>query len=602
MLCLKGTYLFASLFLLAYSAMVAAADVSPADEYEKRLKLARTIQPLGDKPFGETVSMLSGELGFQVTDITLEGNGPVINLTRTAIMRERDRGTDPPMLGSWDLSIPRIETMVKTPSRFGDPGLPGENWRVGSSYARCSQIDDLGANNWWNGYEFVQESGQRRNLLKRDAAFTRLPSMQIAGTPVQFPAVMSGEWQVGCLPQTSNGQAGEAFLVVAPDGTKYFLDYLVGQRADTVVEFGPQITPGLAETALGTASGDGAAPMVGPVRIFYPRMFATMFASRVEDRYGNWVKYHYTDNKITAISASDGRAVQINWRPDAPVISSIVVQPGPAQRVWSYNYGPIAVSYEFWGASLASVTLPDGTAWEFLSHVPAGALLPQPGCYVRQASAENAAAGMITMKHPSGLLGSFSLKKKWYARSYVPSNCLEDDAGVFQIEGVPIVNTGDALTSKTFSGPGLTPMTWSYTYSPALGSAMRDPCASAGTCADSRWVDVVDPAGARVRYTVSTRWGVSEGRTIGVDTYSSAGQLLDRTTTVYASPTQGPYAARIGRWMGHQWSTSTEGDERYAPLQKQTTVRDGRLFEMNVEAFDTFGRPIQVRRESSPSP
>ena len=56
------------------------ADVSPQDEYEKRLKLATTIQPLGETPFGETHSLLSGELGFQITDVELEGNGPAMRL------------------------------------------------------------------------------------------------------------------------------------------------------------------------------------------------------------------------------------------------------------------------------------------------------------------------------------------------------------------------------------------------------------------------------------------------------------------------------------------------------------------------------------------
>lgn len=42
----------AAMWLLA-GAQALAEDVSPQDEYEKRLKLARTIQPLGEAPFGE---------------------------------------------------------------------------------------------------------------------------------------------------------------------------------------------------------------------------------------------------------------------------------------------------------------------------------------------------------------------------------------------------------------------------------------------------------------------------------------------------------------------------------------------------------------------
>lgn len=206
---MKTQGIICGLSLVAFFGSAMAADVSPQDEYEKRLKLARTIEPLGEKPFGETLNMLTGELGFQVADIFLEGNGPDIVLTRTARTGPYERGNDPPVLGNWDLSLPRIETMVAATSRSGVGGSAGLNWKISDdNYARCTQFDWLGSDVWWAGYEFVSGTGERNPLLKRAPGNTHAPQMVLNGARMQFPAVIKGNWQVGCLPKTSNGEVG----------------------------------------------------------------------------------------------------------------------------------------------------------------------------------------------------------------------------------------------------------------------------------------------------------------------------------------------------------------------------------------------------------
>lgn len=622
---MKVQGIICSLSLAAVSGSAMAADVSPQDEYEKRLKLARTIEPVGEKPFGESHSLLSGEIGFEVTDITLEGNGPAISLTRTARLREMDRGNDPPMLGNWDLSIPRIETMVRAASRLGDAGKPGENWKtLIGSYARCSEIDLLGPELWWHGYEFIDGNGARHELMKRDVSNTTSPTVTHGNATLPVPVVADGNWQFACLPATSNGavnpslaEPGEAFLAIAPDGTKYYLDYLVGVRASTVADYFDEV---MATSSISDAESYGEpeqqlpgtpVPQGGPIRRFFPRMFATMFVSRTEDRFGNWVKYEYTDRKITRITASDGRAISFTWRADAPLIASITVQPGTQQRVWSYEYGTITMGTDgIWAAELSNVNLPDATQWQYSFTMPPS-MTSLEGCDIRAGSSQATPASTITVLHPSGLAGTFVLQSKWNGRSYVPSNCMSA-AGTPVGEGIPAINQAKALVQKTFSGPGLTPLTWNYTYSTATGSYTRDPCAAAGNCPDSRWVDVVDPDGIRTRYTVSTRFDISEGRTLSVDTYSPTGVLVNREVPTYAAYNAGPFPARIGDWLGAPSVTNRDPKERLAPLQMRKLIRDGVVFTWQVDAtcgssgtvpcFDTFARPTKVTKSSAPTP
>jgi hypothetical protein len=59
--------------------------------------------------------------------------------------------------------------------------------------------------------------------------------------------------------------------VVSPDGTKYWFDYLQYATAFTVAEPDPL--------------GSG-------IILKQRRRVARMYATRIEDRFGNWVQYH----------------------------------------------------------------------------------------------------------------------------------------------------------------------------------------------------------------------------------------------------------------------------------------------------------------------
>src|SRR5690606_30479684 len=82
--------------------------------------------------------------------------------------------------------------------------------------------------------------------------------------------------------------------------------------------------------------------------------------TKIEDRFGNHVDYSYTNGELTGITASDGRAITIDYA----LVGTSKRRPTMATahgRTWTYGYA---------GTSqldpLATVTLPDGTSqWSY---------------------------------------------------------------------------------------------------------------------------------------------------------------------------------------------------------------------------------------------
>jgi hypothetical protein len=301
------------LALLCLTFAASAADYNASVEYRDHIKVAQTVQPLGDKPFGEELNLYKGGLRFKQTDISFPGIGPTITITRTYTVGGGSiEGQIHKDFGDWALVVPRIETIVPG-DRFADHG----EWKTyGGGYNRCSSfgavsvapfVNPGSSMKWWNGYQLVTPDGQSQPLLARVAENTLAPS---SGT---YGIVTSNNWMISCIPVDSG--TGEGFLALAPDGTKYYYNHL---------SYGPAITELMYEAHQ-------------PI-IHLPRKMGYMYLTKVEDRFGNYVNYNYSGSGgiLTSITASDGRQVTITRN---GAISSITLQPGTsAAQTWNYTY------------------------------------------------------------------------------------------------------------------------------------------------------------------------------------------------------------------------------------------------------------------------
>lgn len=583
------------------TSLAGSADSTYKDGYREQIKVGMEIAPGGDMPFGESINLYSGEMSFLQPDVVVKGKGPAIVLARFNQLLAATQVSAPLAFGSWNASIPRIELLVPAPGPGPtQAGAIGTNWRAGGTAQRCTYFSatDSAALEWFTGAYLVDETGATHEMLARDPAYPGAPSIMVGGGAVNFPLVTADNWQIGCLSQTANASlgeaavAGEAFLAVSPDGTRYFLNYAHGSPAMAYAEADPA----------------GGAPLR------YGRMLARMYVTRIEDRFGNALTYAYSAGKLQSITASDGRSVSLAWRNDSPVISSITVNASDAPaRTWQYAYAGISSST----ATLSAVTLPDGSQWSF-GNVPLtggasiagydGVGAEWTTCGATTATAADTVPSTTTITNPAGLTGTFVTKDFFHARSYVPGMCVNWMANTPPYQSIPAVFGSRVVTSRSIAGPGVPSQTWSYAYSAPQGSFTNSPCAASNACPSTATVTITAPSGDKTVHTYSTRWGAHEGKLLQTQTYQGASTLLRMVSSTYAPSNLGPWPARIGTSLTGD-RTNLDKLETWTPTLRTDTVQQGRTFTWQVPStcgsgsspcFDTFSRPTKVVKSSAP--
>jgi YD repeat-containing protein len=602
-----------SVLCCALSAAPVAADtkVNPSTEYLNRIKVGESVQPLGDTPFGESVSLYTGTVSFRQTDISYPGIGPTINLTRSyEVSGSPVSFAGDFAMADWDLSIPRVSTLVPI-ERHGAPGT----WKVSGELpdARCSRISQPAQTSsfgelWWHGYQLTTSDGAAQTILKRSPANGLAPNNDV----LAYPLVTQSHWMIGCLPTTANGLPGEAFFAIDTDGTKYWFDQMAfGAEVEALVEqvaSGGSAAASLAASSAGPSS-DEPGVSSGTDALFMFRRKGFMYVTRVEDRFGNYLAYSYNAaNQLIEINASDSRRVVISWRADAPLVDNITLQPGtPQARVWRYEYSaPTDRDHR----ALTRVVQPDQTAWSFgmayASTVGLSSPNPDAFCgqrtFVQRATDDNFAVANIV--HPSGLVGTFNFSVRAHARSQVPDSCTYSNGSAQPPrEVIPPLYLSLSLTSKTFAGPGLAATTWRYLYSAASGSTQSE--CSAGGCQETSWVEVTDPTNQITHFTHSTNWGYMEGKLAsivpGVVVPGLANPSgLQVESSFYAAPTLGPYPAILGSGLEEDYGRSNKAPgETLSPENLHQILRQGVYFFRQTLGFDRFAQPEVVSRFST---
>ncbi len=224
------------LFLAALAPLVSVAQTTttPEEEYKNLIKINESIQPLGETPFGERISLYDGSLSFDQVDVTVPGTGPTITVSREFTMHGvKDRpDLQNRAFGDWDLDLPQLFTVTANQNNV-------RGWQVASSTpnAICSKFNvpptvaapigdskraDWEPDVWWQGYQLRIPGQESQEVMVRAIGNTPAPSVP----NVAFPLVTRNNWAIGCLGQTSNASSLQGFLAISPDGTKYWLDHL----------------------------------------------------------------------------------------------------------------------------------------------------------------------------------------------------------------------------------------------------------------------------------------------------------------------------------------------------------------------------------------
>jgi RHS repeat-associated protein len=551
--------------------------LEPYQEFGKRMKAAREVGPLEGSMFGDSTSLYNGSTEFSVVDISVPGNsGLPVEVRRRLLIQERRGYRDRPGFANFEWDVPYLHGTFT--ELFG--------WKVGASASdqRCStvttpKVDRVGfitAEVWHGNFLYLPGSGDQE-MLADAGSFPAITG----GTP--HPWITKGLVRFQCKPTLANagaGASGEGFIGITPSGVRYTFDHLIS------VETTPLQKSWLVVSG---PSGIGPQPPVQRRKIY-------LMATRAEDRFGNWVQYGYSGDKLTSISSNDGRSISMTYSGDK--VATINVAGTPA-RTLSYAYGAPVPGWA--DGTLTSVTLPDQTQWTYaysgsLIAVPS-VLEPSVGTCIEPALDDQPNPFVLTITHPSKAQGAFSFRFKRHYRVFrsplTPECNVEEPGGTYNVLLRPNYADHWALLSKQFTGPATDTAIWSYDYG-SIDNAF--PCDS---CPDFRRVTVTEPDGAKLENDFGVVYNSNEGRLLRERVLAPGGAVLRDTTHSYASAPTG-HADEYGTTLIDD--NQDPMAQKIRPIASSSVAQQGLQFSTTVNSFDVYARPLSETKSSTGSP
>ncbi|WP_249405158.1 RHS repeat protein [Stenotrophomonas sp. CFBP 13725] len=558
--------------LVAAACATQAVAIEPYQEYRKHIESAQNLTALKDDLMGDSVSPYNGQTEFAVTDISLPGNSALAVQLRRRFSIELDLVGDTTFnanidgVGGWEIDVPHISGTFPT-SGWADDRCSGH---MVPSYPSAFQLTEI-----WQGNKVHIPGQGDRAMLGLNADSPR-PDDGIARkwTTMQRDAI-------DCIPMQA-GLSGEGYRLKTTEGVAYYFDIATSRLAGT----------------LDRSMGEGGRARVGRVRRY-------LQASKVEDRFGNWVQYAYNaEGRPTRIWSSDGREITLVYEGEHLATATA------NGRSWSYAYGAVEGK-----TRLTSVTQPDGSAWTYgyssalVSETPVWDGNSRPDCAEQPVEA----FGALTMVvgHPSGASGTFNFRNMRHGRSGVHrSTCLQRVSNADASTGVYyyILSTPNffdvvSLTDKTISGPGLpTPLTWSYSYGngfePLWGSAGSPAVYPCTTCKQEKSVTVANPDGTSTVHRYGSQYALNEGRLLGTSTVDATGNVVSTRSSVYMSAAEvavQPFASAYGLIYGSDDPSTAQ----VRPVVAEAIDQDGVSYQTSMLSFDGYARPIRVNRSSA---
>lgn len=548
----------------------AAQAIEPYQEYHKLVESAQNLTALKDDLFGETVNLYTGRTVFTVTDIDLSGNNSLPVQLRRRFGIELDPVGTPSSfnakidgIGGWEVDVPHISGTFGGRASWADTRC---SVSMAPTYNIAFKLTDI----WQGNTIHIPDGGDRVMLLAE--ANTPRPNDGIARkwSTAQLDAI-------DCIPMQS-GLTGEGYRVRTTEGISFNFDVATSRLA------------GVLEKSIGS-----------PLRARSSRERIYLLATRVEDRFGNWVQYAYNgDGRPIRIWSNDGREINLVYS------GQLLTSASAAGRTWTYSYAQVD------GVDrLSAVVRPDSSRWSYQYSSALRVGSPQwdgnsrPGC--GEQPPELTGRLTMTIGHPSGAKGEFKFSNGRHYRSGVhASECarrISRDGTYYYELSTPYFFDVVSLVSKAISGPGIDgELNWQYDYGNGYedlwggsGSGAAYPCK---TCKSEKAVVVTNPDGTSVRFRYGTQYALNEGRLLGSSTLDAAGNTIKVATTIYMS-TEEVASQRFAPRYGFIWNGDDPSTAEVRPIVAEAVDQDGESYQTSMLSFDDLARPTRINQSSS---
>tara|TARA_R110001583_G_scaffold18918_5_gene74793 strand:- start:13885 stop:18270 length:4386 start_codon:yes stop_codon:yes gene_type:complete len=378
--------------------------------FHEQNNISPDLQTLTTSLFGDRIDPSSGSVSFSHTDISIPGNSDLEVALRRTLSDPDSWFRETREFENWSIEIPHVRSTYIT-DKLNNP--KNAYWAVGQActrrlnsnpyFSRGHNKQTFGANkdSYWNGDTvFIPGHGSTK-FTEKDGDST-------------YKRYNNKNWDVECI---VNNDGSEGFKITLDNGVTYTMGKPRKLKSSK---------PFVLQPILSTYQCNGTSFPCPPERVGpsnpdsvleYPQIFAFMLATRVEDRFGNWIDYTYhSDGRLKKISSNDSRIINIYYTDDR--VSSITAN----GKTWQYKYDTSRVK------TLKEVVRPDNKSWLFshdkysndslwiFSNIANHAQVPYHGIQCVATGERN----FIDITHPEGSKGEFNVKEVCHGQSSVP--------------------------------------------------------------------------------------------------------------------------------------------------------------------------------------
>lgn len=563
-----------------YLIILAAAAITPPpamsqiytfEAYEKEIDRASKTSKLPEfGEFGDYIDTFTGSVTFRKTVVAIEGNNDLRVAADYIIKMQTKPGGVPDFVMERDLGylegshsseygwIAGYAPTNYNRNRCSDPRALSAT--QGAATIRILKpLDNIVPGDYWGG-NTLYIPDHKGGYIRPISADEPRPT----GLDVKW-ATNSG-WRFTCylLPDGSEGFVGHR-----PNGHKYYFGVPIAQSVNAQI-----ISPNRPDVD-------------GWLDVDKFRMYVT----RIEDQFGNWV--NYSNNQI---SSSDGRSISFASN------SSQMATIQSSGRQW-------VIAGSLMSPDNVSITNPDGSTWRFIHTGSFGRIESNMlnSCSTQQ-SIPSLFTGQITalITTESGATGTFTFQPRRRGFSFVNFECNFALAG--HKEGQSYSKnthfTDDvSLVSRTVSGPGFAPYTYTLDYGPvnacyaANGNALNpEPCHANSPA--TRTTTLTGPDGATTKFTYGNKENVNAGLLL-----SESKPGLEETSSEYVTLYENSGGAGMTPLGFDLSSYKVIQISKKVKLQNQVSFTTEVLSNCGSGSdpcFDEHFRPTRIVNSSSP--
>lgn len=580
-----------------------------------KLKVSEQITPETTALFGETVDLNTGTLSLQQVDVSIPGNFDIPVEFRRIFRGGRYASFTNLDLGEWAIAIPNINTTIIydniTSQRFSG------NWGTGNmcsgGYTPANFLvgpsDLKAASDYWSGETL-------------DIPGVATERIQVKNFNQRFIK----NWRFSCITTTFNGVALEGIKATSPQGITYEFNL-------------PRLIPAQPITGRDGANNEH----------LVPKYNAFLLVTKITDRFGNHVNYNYTNGELTSITSSDNRTISIAYETNA-FQKNRVKSVTASDQTWTYEYKNS--THPLNNDSLISVTRPDSRKWQFdianAHDVAPGSLkatdidyyyvtrwsdgglggnvtslshMFQRQCTLPK-SADSSPYNSGYIIHPNGARLDLGFRGTLFGRSEVPATISDYRWGIMRANELCFATY--SIVNKKLSGPGLQPMSWTYSYSQNKGgweasawgiNDYAEPLTGLAATPtgyrleDLRSTTITSPDGSKTKHVFSRKWDFTDGQEVATESYDTNGTtLLQRVERQFsASPTGGNagFESFTGPELGWVFQVDNPAThENYINKTKETifTYKGGALadsYTTDFSNYNQYGVPTRQVEQNS---